>query len=247
MILEACVNSAVSAYEAQEGGANRVELCDNLLEGGTTPGAGTIRIARNLLQIDLFVMIRPRGADFLYNDQEFEIMKEDILVAKELGADGVVFGILLPDGRIDSERMKVLAGLARPMGITCHRAFDMTRHPLEAMEELITLGIDRILTSGQRENALAGAPLIRQLIQQASGRISIMPGNGVKEHNLHKIVKETGAAEFHIHLDKTVKTGMNFFNEKVKMGKPEQSEYDITITDRERVRMARWIVDSCEL
>src|SRR5512138_1393956 len=164
MLLEACVNSALSAIEAQAGGADRVELCQNMPEGGCTPSAGAIRYARKELRIGLFVMIRPRGADFLYSDGEFEIMKEDIRVAKELGADGVVFGILKADGTIDRQRMEELIRLARPMGVTCHRAFDMTRDPFGALEDLIALGVDRILTSGQCDSALEGAPLIRQLI-----------------------------------------------------------------------------------
>ena len=140
MILEACVNSALSAIEAQKGGADRVELCENMADGGCTPSAGAIWFARQRLQIGLFVMIRPRGADFLYNHEEFEIMKEDVRMAKELRADGVVFGILNPDGTIDTEQMGQLAELARPMGITCHRAFDMTHDPFEALGDLIRLG-----------------------------------------------------------------------------------------------------------
>jgi copper homeostasis protein len=178
MIIEACVNSAVSAIEAQKGGVGRVELCENLHDGGTTPSAGSIFLARKNLQIGLFVMIRPRGGDFLYSDDEFEIMKEDIRVAKNLGADGVVFGILLPDGSIDTSRMKILIDLARPMGISCHRAFDMTADPYMAMEHLIDLGIDRILTSGQQPTAPEGAGLIRELIVRANERIIIMPGCG---------------------------------------------------------------------
>ena len=186
MIIEACVNSAISAIEAQKGGADRVELCENLHDGGTTPSAGTIKFARKNLHIGLFVMIRPRGGDFLYSEDEFEIMKEDIKVARELGADGVVFGILKPDGTIDLERMKTLVDLARPMGITCHRAFDMTADPFQAMEDLITLGIDRILTSGQQKTASEGASLILELIQRSNGRIIIMPGSGVKEDNIEE-------------------------------------------------------------
>jgi copper homeostasis protein len=184
MILEACVNSAISAIEAQKGGADRVELCENMMEGGCTPSAGAIQLARQHLTIRLFVMIRPRGADFCYSDEEFEIMKHDVLIARESGADGVVFGILQSDGTIDEDRMAQLSELARPMGITCHRAFDMTSDPFEAMETLISLGIDRILTSGQSDSALDGAPLIRNLIERAKGRIILMPGHGVKVHNL---------------------------------------------------------------
>ena len=239
MILEACVNSAVSAIEAQEGGAGRVELCENLHDGGTTPGAGSILVARKNLHISLFVMIRPRGGDFLYSNDEFEIMQEDISFAKNSGADGVVFGILLPDGTIDAERMRSLVRLARPMGVTCHRAFDMTADPFQAMEDLVALGVDRILTSGQQPTAPQGAPLIRDLVRKSAGRIIIMPGSGVKEHNVAELVRFTGASEVHIHLEKQVSGGMLFRQSSVYMGKPGQSEDEHTLTDRERINMVR--------
>jgi copper homeostasis protein len=239
MIIEVCVNSAISAIEAQKGGANRVELCENLHDGGTTPSAGTIRFARKNLQIGLYVMIRPRGGDFLYSDDEFEIMKEDIKAAKEIGADGVVFGILKPDGTIDSERMKTLVELARPMGITCHRAFDMTADPFQAMEDLINLGIDRILTSGQQKTAPEGAALIRDLIQKSTGRIIIMPGSGVKEDKIENLILDTGAAEVHIHLEKQQPSRMIFKQPGVYMGKPDQSEFEHTLTDWERIQKVR--------
>jgi copper homeostasis protein len=239
MILEACVNSAVSAIEAEKGGADRVELCENLHDGGTTPSAGAIRFARKKLLIGLYVMIRPRGGDFLYSDDEFEIMKEDIKVAKELGADGVVFGILKPDGTIDLERMKILADLARPMGITCHRAFDMTADPFGAMEDLINLGIDRILTSGQQKSALQGAALIADLIGKSDGRIVIMPGSGVKEDNISELVRITGAAEVHVHLEKLEPSRMIFRQSSVYMGMPDRSEFEHTITDLERIKKVR--------
>ena len=239
MIIEACVNSAISAIEAQKGGADRVELCENLHDGGTTPSAGAIRFARKNLHIRLFVMIRPRGGDFLYSDDEFEIMKEDIKVARELGADGVVFGILKPDGTIDLERMKTLVDLACPMGITCHRAFDMTADPFQAMEDLITLGIDRILTSGQQKTAPQGASLILKLIQRSNGRIIIMPGSGVKEDNFEELIRKTGATEVHIHLEKQQPSRMIFKQPAVYMGIPDQSEFEHTLTDWERIRKMR--------
>ncbi len=181
-------------------------------------------------------MIRPRGGDFLYSDDEFEIMKSDLKMAKEHSADGVVFGILLPDGTIDKERMRILAGLARPMGITCHRAFDMTADPFSAMEDLISLGIDRILTSGQQPTAPAGAFLIKELIARAAGRIIIMPGSGVKEHNAPDLIRATGAGELHIHLEKQESSRMLFRQSSVYMGKPDQSEFTCTLTDWERIR-----------
>jgi copper homeostasis protein len=239
MIVEACVNSAVSATEAQKGGADRVELCENLHDGGTTPSAGSVSHARKNLHIRLFVMIRPRGGDFLYSGSEFQIMKEDIRVAKNLGADGVVFGILLPDGTIDAERMKVLIDLACPMGITCHRAFDMTADPFIAMETLIGLGVDRILTSGQQPTAPQGATLIRDLITKAAGRIVIMPGSGVKEHNVADLIRFTGAKEIHVHLDRQESSGMQFKQTSVYMGIPGQSEFETVLTDRKRIEDLR--------
>jgi len=242
-ILEACVNSAISAVEAAKGGADRIELCENMMEGGCTPSAGTIRFARQHLQIPIMVMIRPRGADFLYSDAEFEIMKNDILTAKELGADGVVFGILKPDGTIDRVRMEILTGISRPMQVTCHRAFDMTADPFKALDDLISLGIDRVLTSGQSDSALLGAGLISKLIEHAKGRIIIMPGHGIKEHNLEEAIRLTGATEFHLYLTRQVPSSMQFLRNDVKMGKPALSEYGYEVVDAERIRRAKNILD----
>jgi copper homeostasis protein len=244
MILEACVNSAMSAIEAQAGGADRVELCENMPDGGCTPSAGAIIAAREHLTIGLFVMIRPRGADFCYNDTEFDIMKHDVITAKNLGTDGVVFGILNPDGTIDRARMARLTELARPMGITCHRAFDMTRDPLEALEVLVELGIDRILTSGQRDSALEGAPLIKKLIGQAAGRINIMPGHGIKEHNFAEIIRATSADEFHLYLTRMVQSRMTFTRDSVSMGAPDLPEYAFKLVDREKIRLAKTTLES---
>jgi copper homeostasis protein len=243
MIIEACVNSAISAIEAQKGGADRVELCENLHDGGTTPSAGSIQFARRNLQIGLFVMIRPRGGDFLYSDGEFEIMQEDVRMAKNLGADGVVFGILHRDGTIDKERMTELVNLARPMGITCHRAFDMTADPFQALEDLISLGVDRILTSGQQPTAPQGARLIRELIARADGLITIMPGCGVKEHNIAELISSTGAKEVHIHPERQQPSGMTFHQHSVFMGKPDRSEYEFIIADAERIKQTRVLVE----
>jgi len=247
MILEACINSALSGIEAQSGGADRVELCENMQEGGCTPSAGSISFAREHLHISLFVMIRPRGADFLYSPGEFEIMKQDVLTAKNLGADGVVFGILKPDGTIDKERMGILADLARPMGITCHRAFDMTRDAIEALEDLIQLGIDRVLTSGQHDSALLGSPMIRKLIDHARKKIIIMPGHGIKEHNLQETIQATEASEYHLYLPKQLPTNMKFIRNEVKMGSPDLSEYHATLVDADRIRKAREIITNYEL
>jgi copper homeostasis protein len=192
-------------------------------------------------------MIRPRGADFFYSPKEFEIMMQDVRLAKDFGADGVVFGILNPDGTIDKNRMAQLADLARPMGISCHRAFDMTRDPCEALNDLISIGIDRILTSGQTDSALTGAPRIRELISKSQDKIILMPGHGIKENNLEQVIHETGAKEFHLYLTKNVSTNMQFTRENVKLGKPELSEYDTIIVDKERIARAKKIIMNYEL
>src|ERR1051325_9028169 len=163
MRVEICVDSAAGAFAAQRGGADRVVLCDNLLEGGTTPSAGCIRVARRGLKIGLQVIIRPRGGDFLYDDTELEVMRQDIRMAKEFGADGVVIGCLTAEGEIDQARTRDLIQLARPLNVTFHRAFDMCRDPHKALEELITLGVDRVLTSGQEASCIEGLDLIAAL------------------------------------------------------------------------------------
>ena len=174
-------------------------------------------------------------------------MKHDIVTAKNVGANGVVFGILKTDGSIDKERMTILADLSRPLGITCHRAFDMTRDPDEALESLISIGIDRVLTSGQSDSAYEGASLIRRLISKCGDKIVIMPGHGIKEPNFLQVIEATKASEFHLYLTKQLPTTMKFIRKDVKMGKPELSEYEVTLTDRESVRRAKEIITNYEL
>jgi len=242
MILEACVNSAISAIEAQKGSADRIELCENLSEGGTTPSAGSIRIARKHLKIPIMVMIRPRGGDFLYSDTEYDIMREDIKTAKELGADGVVFGILNPDATVDKVRCLELIKLARPMQVTFHRAFDMTNDPFKALDELIQLKVERVLTSGQKENAHEGAKLIADLVKYADGRICVMPGGGVQEDNLRQVIKATGATDFHVFLPHKVGSKMTYRNGGVYMGDPKNPEYEIEVTDPQRMQIAKSMI-----
>lgn len=182
---------------AQSAGAFRIELCDNPGDGGTTPSYGFIKAAREKLQINLFPIIRPRGGDFFYTEEEFEIMKTDVKLCKQLGCDGVVIGILNADGTVDKKRNAALVELAYPLGVTFHRAFDRTADAYKAMEDIIEIGCERILTSGQKPNAIEGADLIAQLIKQADERISIMPGSGVRSDNIMELVKKTGATEFH--------------------------------------------------
>ena len=233
--IEICANSVESAVKAQEGGAYRVELCAGIPEGGTTPSFGDIRMARQLLQkTKLHVIIRPRGGDFLYSQLELEIMLHDIKVARQLGADGVVFGCLTADGNVNVPAMKMLMNAVGDMNVTFHRAFDMCKNPKEALEQIIELGCTRILTSGQEANALKGVPLLKELIEQADGRIIIMPGCGINPSNILQIAEETGATEFHFSGRSTYESGMIYRNPKVSMGgtvKIEEYEKDVTNPD----------------
>ncbi|MCX8491261.1 MAG: copper homeostasis protein CutC, partial [Cyclobacteriaceae bacterium] len=197
MEVEVVVYNIESALKAQEGGADRIELCDNPSEGGTTPSYGTIEAVRQNVSMDVYVMIRPRGGDFLYSNYEFHSMKRDISQCQKASVDGVVFGMLHPDGTIDKKRCKELIDKARPLKVTCHRAFDMTRDPFEALEDCIEVGFDRILTAGQQAKASNGAKLIGQLIEKANGRIAIMSGSGVNEETVEDIIRESGAEEIH--------------------------------------------------
>jgi copper homeostasis protein len=237
IILEICVDSVEAALAAQEGGADRVELCANLLEGGTTPSAGTIQLARQSIDIDLNVIIRPRGGDFCYSAVEFEVMKLDIELAKKTGANGVVVGILKEDGSVDEERTRELVDLSRPMSVTFHRAFDMARDPYRALETLIELGVDRILTSGQESSALEGLDLITELVARAAGRIIIMPGGGITERNFKKILEQSGAEEVHVLASVDVESPMTYRNKSCFMGgELRPPEFGLTLTDPGRVR-----------
>ncbi|MGO8676845.1 MAG: copper homeostasis protein CutC [Limisphaerales bacterium] len=218
MRVEICVDSTVGAFAAERGGADRVELCDNLLEGGTTPSAGCIKVARRGLKIGLQVIVRPRGGDFLYSEEEMQVMREDVVTARELGADGVVIGCLTAAGDIDRARTGELIELARPLNVTFHRAFDMCRDPREALEVLIGLGVERVLTSGQEASCLEGLDLIAALHRIAAGRIVIMPGGGVTPANVQRIVAATGVTEVHLSARHSVESGMTYRNPRVFMG-----------------------------
>lgn len=237
ILLEVCVDSVASAIAAQEGGAQRLELCSSLLEGGLTPSAAFTEFACDQLEISIMVMIRPRGGDFLYSDEEFAVMQRDIQFAKDAGAEGVVFGLLTAEGTIDSERTKVLVDLARPMLVTVHRAFDMTVDPYQALEDLIALGIERVLTSGQESSPVNGIPLLSKLVQQANGRIIIMPGGGVTENNIAQIAKETGVTELHMSARAPKKGEMRYHNTRLNFGGNTQApEYSQPETSVEKVR-----------
>lgn len=240
MICEVVVYNIESALKAQEGGADRIELCDNPGEGGTTPSFGVIENVRQNVSMDVYVMIRPRGGDFFYSNYEFHAMKRDIYQCQRLSMDGIVFGILNTNGTIDKKRCKELIDKARPLKVTCHRAFDMTRDPFEALEDCIEAGFDRILTSGQKPKALDGVGLISELIKLANGRIAVMPGSGVNESTVEEIVTKSGAKEIHFSATLFRESGMTFRNQHISgMGSDEGSEFKLRTVDPERVRKIR--------
>jgi copper homeostasis protein len=214
--LEVIAFTIESLKRAEKSGAHRIELCDNPPEGGTTASKGMIRKARELSSLQLYPIIRPRGGDFLYNDEEFQVMKEDILWCKEVGCDGVVIGLLNSDGTIDSERSARLVECAYPLGVTFHRAFDRVVDPYEAMEDLIRIGCERVLTSGGRPTAMEGLFVLNQLVRQADERIIIMPGSGVRAKNIIEIAKQTGAREFHTSARKQEESKMDYLNPDMK-------------------------------
>lgn len=209
-LLEIAANSLASALAAQEAGAGRVELCASLGEGGLTPSYATIALARERLLIPLYVLIRPRAGDFLYNDLELETMRRDIESCTRLGCDGVVIGALDADGNIALGACRDLIFAARGLGVTFHRAFDLARDPAVALEEIIALGCERVLTSGQRATAIEGAAQIRTLIGHAGKRIVVMPGAGVDAGNIAKLRDATGAIEFHASAKRTLRSGMRY-------------------------------------
>lgn len=235
---EICTNSVESCIAAQEGGANRVELCAGIPEGGTTPSYGEIATAREVLtRTKLHVIIRPRGGDFLYSPIEIKTMLKDIEIARRLGADGVVFGCLTADGEVDVDVMKRLMDASHGLSVTFHRAFDVCRDPRKALEQIVELGCNRILTSGQQANAEAGIPLLKELQQQAAGRIILLAGCGVNENNIHHIAEETGIREFHFSARESIKSGMQYKNEAVSMGGTVHiNEYERNVTTAERVK-----------
>ena len=236
--LEVCANSVTSAVVAQDGGAVRVELCENLHEGGTTPSYGEILIARKLLHIKLYVIIRPRGGDFLYSDLEYNIMTEDVRYCINAGCDGIVIGILKADGTVDKERCKKLVDMARKwgVGVTFHRAFDVCADMYQAMEDIIDMGCERILTSGGKTTAMEGSSVIFNLIKKAAGRIIIMPGSGVSESNVWDLVRYTGAKEIHSSARARVKSQMTYKKKQVIMENTFGGEYSSDVTDLERVK-----------
>jgi copper homeostasis protein len=223
--IEVCVDSLASALAAQRGGAARIELCSTLLEGGITPSAGSIELARAGISIGMQVMIRPRGGDFCYTGEEFETMRRDISLVKEMGVDGIVLGILNTSGHIDVERTCELVELARPLNVTFHRAFDMSADFFRALEDVCSTGADRLLTSGGESTVEQGAPVIERLVKAARGRIAIMACGGIAEHNAARIIKQTGVREIHVGLRRPAASPMLYQNPRISMGTMPEREY----------------------
>lgn len=234
--LEVIAFNIASCTIAEKAGADRIELCDNPGEGGTTPSFGMIRTARENTSIQLFPIIRPRGGDFLYTDDEFRIMMNDVKLCKDLGCDGVVIGLLQEDGTIDVERTSRLVELAYPLGVTFHRAFDRVYDHKKALEHVIKTGCERILTSGLKPTVSEGGDTLRELVEQADGRISIMPGSGLRASNLAEIAAKTGATEFHSSARKLMPSLMNYQSPKMAEQLQQVS------LDEEEVRQMKLVI-----
>lgn len=243
LTLEVCVDSVASAMAAEQGGAQRVELCDYLAGGGTTPSAGMIEVVRKNINIGLHVLIRPRRGDFLFSDLELDIMKRDIEVCREIGADGVVIGMLTKDGNIDIARTQELIALAGHMSVTFHRAFDLTPDPIKALDDLMQLRVHRLLTSGQQETALQGVPLLRELNNRAAGKLIILPGSGVNSQNVREIVTKTGVREVHASVRKSVESNMSFRKSYPPMSSNKVlSEFEQLVADVSQIQAIREVL-----
>ncbi len=240
ILVEVCVDSIAGALTAAEGDADRIEVCSALSEGGTTPSAGMVAKVRQECETPLVMMIRPRRGDFLYSPQEIDAMRRDIDVAKELGVSGVALGALTAEGNIDTEATEQLVARARPLEVTFHRAFDHCLKPLESLDTLIDLGIDRLLTSGQETTALAGTALIGKLVERARGRISIMPGGGIRTEHVRQLVAATDVREIHFSASRNCQSKAGHCNPRVALSSPDQPGDDqLRIADADLVRLMK--------
>lgn len=244
-LIEGCVDSLASAVAACKGGADRLELCANLVIGGTTPSATLFRQVKEAAEARVNVLIRPRFGDFLYSEPELEEMAEAVKTFRDLGANGVVIGVLTPEGELDISKMERLMDLAGDMEVTLHRAFDMARDPFEALESAVSLGCRTILTSGQAQTASDGAEILAELLRRAAGRIDIMAGSGVRKDNIAAIYEKTGIRVFHTTGRRgAADSGMVYRKEGVAMGLPSLSEYEIWRTDEREFAACAEIVHS---
>ncbi|MEO6966627.1 MAG: copper homeostasis protein CutC [Acidobacteriaceae bacterium] len=243
MILEICVDSVESAIASEKGGAQRVELCSDLTEGGITPSAGLIHAVRKHVGIEVFVMVRPRGGDSFYTNHEYDVMKYDVSQIKHLGADGIVLGLLDKDGNVDVERTRELVQLAHPLKVTFHRAFDMSANLDVSLEQVIETGAHRILTSGGMQTITQGAERATRLIHAARGRVHIMVGGGIRQENIHRIAVRTGATEFHCSLRTRTESPVIFRNPVLKLGTAGHDEFARYIVLEDNVHGLRKSLD----
>lgn len=237
-LLEVSTYNIEGVIAARQYGVSRLELCSNIKEGGVTPSYGFIRAAVETGHPNICIIVRPRGGDFLYTSQEFEMMQYDILNARQLGVHGVVSGVLHADGSIDKARTKQLVDLARPMKFTFHRAFDMCNNPVQALNDLIEIGVDTILTSGMENTAIQGKKVLKELIAQANGRIEILAGSGVNAENMAELYFDAGVVHFHMSAVKDIQSEMEFFNYHLNMGNEETEEYVKLTVDDEKIQKA---------
>jgi copper homeostasis protein len=244
--LEVCIDSVEGARAAEAGGAQRVELCSDLAEGGITPSAGLIDAVRSAVKIPVFVMMRPRGGDFYYSPEEFDVMKRDVVIARSSGADGVVMGLLSPDGKIDVERTHELIASARPMQVTFHRAIDVSQSLEDSLEQVIETGADRVLTSGGEETAIEGAAVLARMVANSRQRITVMVCGGIRKANLREIAQATGATEFHASLRQKTLSPVTHQPNRPAMSVSGIDEYARYATSADDVRAMRQVLDTLE-
>lgn len=243
-ILEVCADSVESVLAAQEAGADRIELCSNLIVGGTTPSIALFKEVRKFSDIKMNVLLRPRFGDFCYTSHEFNIVMEEVKAFKDLGANGIVIGILKPDGNLNVEQMKILMELKGDMEVTLHRAFDVSLDPFRTLKEAKNLGINTILTSGQRNSALVGKELIKALVEESQGKIDILVGGGVNSSVIKELQPYTGVKSFHMSGKKIINSEMTYRREGINMGLPGLSEFEIWRTDKNKIREAKNVLNS---
>ncbi len=236
VLIEVCVDSAASALAAERGGAQRIELCSDLLEGGVTPSLGLLEAVRSSVSVAVHPIIRPRPGDFCYSEDELDVMRRDIEFAKRAGANGVVFGVLDVSGRVDISRTRQLVDIARPMSITFHRAFDMCADLHRCLDDILATGAGRLLTSGGEQDSFQGIEAISKLVKLSQGRIKIMAGGGITAKNVSEIVERTGVDEIHVGLATPVRSPMFHRNPRISLGKARGREYERTQVLEESVR-----------
>lgn len=236
--IEICVDSVESCINAEKGGANRVELCGNLFEGGTTPSFGILELAKEKINIPIYVMVRPRGGDFLYSETEFEVMKREIKTLKSLNIDGIVFGILTKDGKVDKKRCSELLDIWESDKAVFHRALDVSKNIFESVEDIISIGgFERILTSGGEANVMSAIYNLKEMVKRYDDKITIMPGGGINTDNIEYIKENTGAKEYHMAANKNIDSFMEYRNENVFMGGALRlPEFSLKITDENKVK-----------